>query len=65
MRHVAHHVILTIAHLINLEYLLFIFSRDKDYPYYHIPDDDYDKLPLDGYEGIFKLIYDYIMQLNK
>jgi len=44
---------------------IFIFSRDKDYPYYHIPDDDYDKLPLDGYEGIFKLIYDYIMQLNK
>jgi hypothetical protein len=44
---------------------IFIFSRDKDYPFYHIPDDDYDKLPLDGYEGIFKLIYDYIMQLNK
>ncbi len=44
---------------------IFIFSRDKDYPYYHIPDDDYDKLPLDGYEGIFKLIYDYIMKSNK
>jgi len=29
------------------------------------PDDDFDKLPLDGYEGIFKLIYDYIMLLNK
>jgi hypothetical protein len=40
---------------------IFIFSRDKDYPYYHIPDDDYAKLPLDGYEGIFKLIYDLIM----
>lgn len=44
---------------------IFIFSRDRDYPYYHIPDDDFDKLPLDGYEGIFKLIYDYIMLLNK
>jgi aminopeptidase YwaD len=40
---------------------IFIFSRDKDYRYYHVMEDDYEILPLDGYEGIFKLIYDLIM----
>lgn len=39
---------------------IFIFSRDKDYLHYHVIDDVYSTLPLDGYEGIFKLIYDLI-----
>ncbi|MCS7019341.1 MAG: M28 family peptidase [Cytophagales bacterium] len=34
----------------------FIYLMDKNYPYYHHPDDKAEHLPLDGFSGLFRLL---------
>lgn len=41
----------------------FIYTLDKSYPYYHVPDDRYDLLPMTAYENLFLLLTQFCKQL--
>jgi aminopeptidase YwaD len=41
----------------------FIYTLDKDYPWYHVPEDSPKKLPLTAYENLFTLIVNFFDQL--
>jgi aminopeptidase YwaD len=42
----------------------FIYLMDKEYKYYHDVNDTYENLALDGYEGAFRLIRDFMDSLH-
>lgn len=41
----------------------FIYTLDKNYQWYHVPDDSAQRLPLTAYENLFKLIRDFTKEL--
>jgi aminopeptidase YwaD len=42
----------------------FIYTLDSDYTWYHVPQDEASRLPLTGYEGLFRLLVDFSRQLS-
>jgi len=42
----------------------FIYTLDKDYTWYHVPEDEPSRLPLDAYENLFRLIRDFCANLH-
>lgn len=41
----------------------FIYSRSKVFNEYHSPEDNPEKLPLNGYEGLFRLLVDFTKEI--
>jgi aminopeptidase YwaD len=42
----------------------FIYTLDKEYPWYHVPQDEPARLPLTAYENLFRLITDFCVRLG-
>jgi len=42
----------------------FIYTLDKDYPWYHVPQDEPSRLPLTAYENLFRLITEFCVSLE-
>jgi aminopeptidase YwaD len=42
----------------------FIYTLDSEYPWYHVPQDKAEKLPLTGYEGLFRLLVDFSKEIS-
>ncbi len=42
----------------------FIFSLDPDYPWYHVPEDNTENLPLTAYENLFRLLVDFSKEIT-
>lgn len=43
----------------------YIYTLDKEYPWYHVPGDESDRLPLTAYENLFRLIADFTVNLGR